>query len=52
MAALREHRVLLTDEPAVYKVHKKNHLVLISETETGTNDRICLTVGLLWLSAE
>lgn len=52
MAALREHRAPLTDAPAVYKVHKKNRLVLISETETGTNDRICLTVGLLWLVAE
>lgn len=42
----------LTDMSAVYKVQEKNCLVLISETETGTNDRICLTVGLLWLAVE
>lgn len=52
MAALKEHRVPLTDMPEVYKVNKENCLIWISETETGTNDRICLTVGLLWLATE
>lgn len=52
MAALKEHRAPLTDVSEVYKVHRKNCLILISETEIGTNDRICLTVGVLWLATE
>lgn len=52
MAALKEHRAPLADVPEVYKVHRKNRPILISETEMGTNDRICLTVGLLWLATE
>jgi hypothetical protein len=42
----------LTALPAVYKVWEKNCLILISETQTRTNDRICLTVGFLWLLVE
>lgn len=52
MAALKEHRAPLTDVSEVCKVHRKNCLILISETEIGTNDRICLTVGVLWLATE
>lgn len=37
---------------AMDKLWRKTHLTLTSETETGADDRVCVTAGLAQLTAE